>query len=330
MLRSVGLGICGHEAFMKRRLILGGFLSLSLLGGSSAPVETRQSQLAAQAPPGVRAQDPPSGRGQGRGRADRPGTGRGPRIRKVVLAWADTRNGIAQHDSVSHALAVIERLGYESGLYDTYIRTDSNIISKHPLTTDGKPASGGPSLNNVDGIFFLGHREVPLDAQQKADLLSFVKEDGKGFVAAHTAANAFESWPEFGELLGARYDGHPWNTAYGSIINEDPAFPATKHLPQTFNFTDEFYQPREYSRDKIRVLLRLDVAKMPANPEVHRTDGDFPLAWAKIYGKGRVFYSALGHAPGTWDDPNVYHMYLEALKWSLGLTDADVTPRPLK
>src|SRR5438445_904558 len=85
--------------------------------------------------------------------------------RKVVLAWADTRNGIAQHDSVSHALAVIERLGYESDLYDTYIRTDSNIISKHPTMTDGTPASGGPDLTNVDAIFFLGHRDVPLDAQ---------------------------------------------------------------------------------------------------------------------------------------------------------------------
>jgi type 1 glutamine amidotransferase len=264
------------------------------------------------------------GRAGGRGGAAR------PRARKVVLAWADTRNGIAQHDSVSHALSVIERLGYESGAYDTYIRTDSNIISKHPTMTDGKPASGGPDLTNVDAIFFLGHRDVPLDPQQKADLLSFVRDDGKGFVAAHTATTAFQDWPEFGELIGARYDGHPWNTASGSIVNEDPSFPATKHLAPVFAFTDEFYQAQEYSRDKIRVLLRLDVSKMPANAEVHRTDGDFPLAWAKSYGKGRVFYSSLGHASATWDNPDVYHMYFEALKWSLGLSDADLTPRPLR
>jgi hypothetical protein len=157
-----------------------------------------------------------------------------------------------------------------------------------------------------------------------------VKEDGKGFVAGHTATTAFLDWPEFGEMIGARYDGHPWNTAYGSVINEDPSFPATKHLPSVFAFTDEFYQAQEYSRDKIRVLLRLDVSKMPPNPEVHRKDGDFPLAWARTYGKGRVFYSALGHGAATWDNPDVYHMYFEALKWSLGLTEADVTPRPLK
>jgi hypothetical protein len=315
---------------MKRFLIAAGFVGLALVASSAPALQSAQTRAAAQPRAAQRAQDGQPGRGQGGGRAGGRGAGRGARTRKAVLAWADTRNGIAQHDSVSHALAVIERLGYESGMYDTYIRTDSNIISKHPLMTDGKPASGGPSLNDVDAIFFLGHRDVPLDAQQRSDLISFVKDEGKGFVAAHTATTAFLDWPEFGEMVGARYDGHPWNTAYGSVINEDPGFPATKHFPPVFNFTDEFYQAREYSRDKVRVLLRLDVSKMPPNPEVHRTDGDFPLAWAKTYGKGRVFYSALGHAASTWDNPDVYHMYFEALKWSLGLSDGDVTPRPLK
>jgi uncharacterized protein len=263
------------------------------------------------------------------GRGGRRGGGRGgPRLRKAVLAWADTRNGIAQHDSTSHALAVIERLGYESGAFDTYIRTDSNIISKHPSMTDGKPASGGPSLANVDAIFFLGHREIQLDDQQKTDLLSFVRDEGKGFVAGHTALTAFESWPEFLDLLGARYDGHPWNTAPGTVINEDPSFPATKHLPAAFPMTDEFYQPKAFSRDKLRVLLRLDVSKMPPNAENHSQNGDFPLAWAKMYGKGRVFYASFAHAASGWDNPDVYHLYFEALKWSLGMSDADVTPRP--
>jgi len=260
---------------------------------------------------------------QGRGGA------RAPRTRKTLLVWADTRNGLAQHDSVSHAIAVIERLGYETGAYDTYIRTDSNIIAKQPLMTTGQPASGGPSLANVDGIFFLGHREIELTDSQKADLLAFVKEDGKGFVAAHTATTAFLSWPEFGELLGARYDGHPWGSTAGTIINEDPSFPATKHFGAApFAFTDEFYQAKDYSRDKLRVLLRLDTSKMAPNDELHLKNGDFPLVWAKSYGKGRVFYSALGHAASTWDNRDVQQMYFEAIKWALGLTDGDATPRP--
>jgi type 1 glutamine amidotransferase len=182
----------------------------------------------------------------------------------------------------------------------------------------------------VDAIFFLGHREIALDDSQKAELLSFVKDDGKGFVAAHTATTAFLTWPEFGEMIGGRYDGHPWGSATGTIINEDPSFPATRHFGAApFTFTDEFYQAKDYSRDKLRVLLRLDVSKMPPNDEVHRTDGDFPLVWAKMYGKGRVFYSALGHAASTWDDRDIDQMYFEAIKWAMGLTDADVTPRAL-
>jgi type 1 glutamine amidotransferase len=251
-----------------------------------------------------------------------------PAGRKVVLAWADTRNGIAQHDSVSHALAVIERLGYESGFWDTYIRTDSNIVSYKPQMTSGQPASGGPSLSNVDAIFFMGHRDVPIDDQQKTDLLKFVHDDGKGFVAAHVALTALMAWPEFAEMLGGQFQDHPYGTVAGSVLNEDAGFPATRHLPPSFNLTDEFYQVKGFSREKSRVLLRLDTSKLPPNQSLLNKEGDFPLAWAKMYGKGRVFYGSFAHEAKSWDNPEVYHMYFEAIRWALGLTEADVTPRP--
>ena len=280
--------------------------------------EARQAPAAGQGGAAVGAQQ---GARQG-GRGGREGRAR---TRKVVLAWADTRNGIAQHDSTSHALSVIEQLGYESGAYDTYIRTDSNIIATQPMMTTGARASGGPSLASVDAIFFLGHREVALDDRQKTELASFVRE-GKGFVAAHVGLTALESWPEFGELLGGRYDDHPWGTASGIVINEDPSFPATRHFPATFPFVDEFYQAKNAPRDKIRVLLRLDVSKMPPHQDLRNRD--YPLAWAKMYGKGRVFYSSLGHASETWDNRDVRQMYFEAIKWALGMSDGDATPRP--
>jgi uncharacterized protein len=266
-------------------------------------------------------QGPPNARQGGRGGRQRPG-------RKVVLAWADTRNGIAQHDSVSHALAIIERLGYESGFWETYIRTDSNIISYQPQMTTGQPASGGPNLANVDAIFFMGHRDVPLDDKQKADLLKFVHDDGKGFVAAHVGLTALMSWPEFGEMLGGQFENHPYGSVEGTVINEDPSFPATRHLPAVFKLTDEFYQVKNFARDKSRVLLRLDTSKLPPNQNLLSKNGDFPLAWAKMYGKGRVFYGSFAHDSKTWDNSDVYHMYFQAIRWALGLTEADVTPRP--
>ena len=258
------------------------------------------------------------------GERGRGGRGTPARVRKALLAWADTRNGQAQHASTSHALAVIERLGYESGLWDTYIRTDSHIIFNQAQKTDGSPASGGPSLGNVDGIFFLGHREVPINDQQKTELLAFVR-GGKGFVAAHTGLTAFESWPEFGEMLGATYGGHLY-TGPGRLINEQPSNPIVKHWGTIAEFNDEFYKANALAREKVDVLLRFDPAS--ASGSTLPADGDFPLVWTKMYGQGRIVYSSLSHSPEAWDIRNVQIMMLEAIKWSLGLSDAPVQPHP--
>ena len=256
--------------------------------------------------------------------------------RKRVLAWADVRNGY-QHDSISHAVATIERLGRESRAYDTFIRTDSQLITKHPITF---PAGTGiatgetfnvRNLDYFDAIFFFGVREIDLSTEQRADLLSFVRDDGKGFVAAHSAATAFFSWPEFGEMLGGRFDEHPWGIADGTVIVDDPAFPAMRHLPRARVFRDELYQIKDFSRDKIRVLAHLDASKLDlTKPLVHRRDGDFPAAWAKTYGKGRVFYSILGHEAEDWDNPALSTMYFEAVRWALRLVDGDATPQALR
>lgn len=249
--------------------------------------------------------------------------------RKKVLVWGDMRGGGSYHPAVSHAMAVIEHLGRTSGIYDAYIRTDSQLITKKPISVnaDGRDWPVRENLDFFDAIFFYGMREIPITDDQMADLLAFVREDGKGFVAVHTAGTAFQRFPEFGVMLGATYDGHPWGQVEAPLIVEDPAFPAMTHLPPVFNFREEMYQP-DFSRDNVRVLLRLDASNLPTNDRVHRTDGDFPQAWAKSYGKGRVFFSAIGHAAETWDDARVQTMYLEAIKWALGLTEADVTPRP--
>ena len=241
-----------------------------------------------------------------------------------VLAWADVRNGY-QHDSITHALSVIERLGWESGLYDTIVRTDSQPITKQQILfkTGTGIATGeqflARNLNYFDAIFFFGVREIDLTPQQRADLLSFVRDDGKGFVATHAGATAFFSWPEFGEMLGARFDEHPWGITDAAVVVEDRASPIVAHLPPSFVVNDEHYQLKEFSRDKIHVLARLDASKLNLKaPLVHRTDADFPAAYTKAYGKGRVFYSTLGHSRESWDLPWMQKMYFEALKWAIG------------
>jgi len=251
---------------------------------------------------------------------------------KHVLAWADVRNGY-QHESITHALSTIERMGWESGLYDTIIRTDSQSITKSPILF--KQGTGiaaneqflARNLNYFDAIFFFGVREIDLDPQQRADLLSFVRDDGKGFVATHAGATAFFSWPEFGEMLGGRFDEHPWGITEATVVVEDRSWPMSRHLPASFAVVDEHYQLKDFSRDKVNVLARLDAAKLDLTaPLVHRTDRDFVVAYTKTYGKGRVFYSTLGHPRELWDQDWLRKMYFEALKWSMGLTPGPPAP----
>jgi type 1 glutamine amidotransferase len=230
-------------------------------------------------------------------------------------------------------MAVLQNMGQVSGLFDAYLRTDSQLITKKPIVVnaDGQDWRNNKNLDYFDAIFFLGLREIPLRDDQKADLLSFVKEDGKGFIAAHAADNAFMSWPAFAEMMGSSYDGHPWGQVEGKIINEDPNFPAMKEFPSTFTFNDEMYQVSNFSRENTRVLLRLDPTSVDLTHQgVHRTDGDFPQAWVRTYGKGRVFVCAFGHASAVWDRPDIQTMWREGIKWAMGLTDADTTPRPMQ
>ncbi len=242
---------------------------------------------------------------------------------KHVLAWADVRNGY-QHESITHALATIERLGWESGLYDTIIRTDSQPITRSPIEfkTGTGIATGeqflARNLKYFDAIFFFGVREIDLTPQQRADLLAFVRDDGKGFVATHAGSTAFFSWPEFGEMLGGRFDEHPWGITDATVVLEDRTSPMTAHLPPSFVVNDEHYQLKEFSRERLHVLARLDPSKLNLSaPLVHRTDADFPVAWTKTFGKGRVFYSTLGHSRELWDTPWMQKMYFEALRWAM-------------
>lgn len=241
--------------------------------------------------------------------------------KKKVLAIGAVKG--FQHDAVSHALGTIWKIGQESGLYDTYIRTDTQLITKKKLGSNAK------NLDFFDAIFFYTSGELDMDDQQKADFLSFIRDDGKGFLAAHSANDTFYKWPEYGELIGGYFDLHPWNQFQAPIIVEDPDFPAMKPFPQTFTILDEIYQVRDFSRERVRVLMRMDADKIDLNVKgVHRTDKDFAVTWVRDYGKGRVFYCGLGHREEVWDRPDIQKMWLEAFKWAMGLIPGDATPRP--
>ena len=243
---------------------------------------------------------------------------------KHVLVIGQTKG--FQHDSVSAAMATVYNLGKESGLWDTMLRTDTELLTKKEFKDNN-----AKNLNYFDLIVFASTTsELDMDDSQKADMLSFIHDDGKGFVGIHAALDTNYKWPEYGEMIGGWFDQHPWMTFQAPIVNEDPDFPATRHFPKAFVKFDEIYQPKAWSRDKVNVLLSLDPSKLnyENNPRIHRMDHDFPVAWSKMYGKGRVFYSTLGHTEESWDDPDIRKMYFEAIRWTLGMTEGSVASHP--
>ncbi|UVO53121.1 ThuA domain-containing protein [Sphingomonas sp. SUN039] len=291
-----------------KRLLLAATALLSLTGQAPAPER--------KPPPGY--EDPYAGK-----------------KRLLVIADLSTGNQSA-HMAVSHAAAVIEQIGRASGAYVTFIRTDTDWISAQETWGKGDYAKGGPkqargkNLSYFDAVLFYTNGETSLSEAQKADLLAWIKS-GKGFVGVHTATATGTKWPEYGDMIGAYFDNHPWMIANAKIIVERPKFPAMKPFRTGMALRDEHYQMRApYDRNKVDVLARLDPASVDLKaPMVHRTDNDFPIAWIKSYGKGRVFYSGLGHTDASWDDPRMRTMYLEGIKWALGSGDTVPHPHPI-
>jgi type 1 glutamine amidotransferase len=228
-----------------------------------------------------------------------------------------------EHDSISAAMDAVYTMGKESGLWDTEMRTDTELLTKKDLGRNAK------NLAYFDAIVFASTTgELDMDAAQKQNMLSAIKEDGKGFVGIHAALDTNYTWPEYGEMIGGWFDQHPWMTFQAPIVNEDPDFPAVRHFPKEFVKYDEIYQPKDWSRDKVHVLLSLDPTKLDYanNPRIHRIDHDFAVAWSKMYGNGRVFYSTLGHTEEAWQDPDIRKMYFEAIRWVLGMTEGSTVP----
>ena len=195
------------------------------------------------------------------------------------------------------------------------------LAEKNPFfdvdyTQDSRSAITGENLKKYDAVFFYTTGELPLSDSQKSDLLAFVRS-GKGFGGSHCATDTFYKWKEYGEMIGAYFDGHPWHQKIRVIV-EDKKHPATKHLGDSFEITDEIYQFKTpYARDKVHVLLKLDMDSVKNAGK--RKDNDNALAWTHEYGKGRVFYTALGHREEVWNDPRFQQHIIGGLRYMFGL-----------
>lgn len=155
------------------------------------------------------------------------------------------------------AMAAFYDLGRVGDRWETAFRTDCGTVTRKPLKYDAR------NLDDYDAVVFFTDGTLDMDESQKADLLSFVRDDGKGFLGVHSASITFTAWPEYGRMLGGYFDGHPWGQFDAPIVVEAPDFPGLGRFPRAFTLRDEVYQIKDFRRDDVRVLLSLEARPHP-------------------------------------------------------------------
>jgi hypothetical protein len=163
-------------------------------------------------------------------------------------------------------------------------------------------------------LFTIG--ETPWSEAQRTTILDRWRGGALAILAIHSATDSCYGWNEYGRVVGARFDGHPW-TETVSLDVVDPDHPATAHLGGTWTWRDEVYQFRDLRPDA-RVLLRVPPEQLDLDaPGAARPEFGFPLAWCFDEEQGRTFSTSLGHFPGGWETPAFLRHLSGGLGWAL-------------
>jgi type 1 glutamine amidotransferase len=163
-------------------------------------------------------------------------------------------------------------------------------------------------------LFTIG--ETPWSAEQRDAILGRVREGTLAVLAIHSATDSCYGWDDYGALVGARFDGHPWTQTFTADVL-DPAHPACAHLGESWEWRDEVYQFRDLRSDA-QVLLRVRDGELDETaPGARRPSFGYPLAWCFAEGVGRVFSTSLGHFPSAWESPSYLRHLQGGLEWAL-------------
>lgn len=237
--------------------------------------------------------------------------------------------------AISLVNKTFEILGRKSGAFEVaLVSEDASIFTPEKLA-------------EFDAIVMNNCNELHLDEERSHALQDFVK-NGKGVVGLGSTISII-NWPEEAEMMGGSCFRHPFTgvpsnpKSTWALKIDDPSHPLTKMFnPRGIKIGDVLYQVvGPYSRDKVRVLLSLDVndprtallvVPGSVNREflAYRPDKDFAISWIRDYGKGRVFFSVLTHASGgmLFNSPILEH-FLAGIQFALGDLKVDTSPNPI-
>jgi hypothetical protein len=235
------------------------------------------------------------------------------------------------HSSIPTGAETFKLMGDKLGTWESVISNDKEMFQPDKLNQ-----FDGVIMESTTGELFGLKRGQKLSDEEKEhnDALrkSFVDyvRAGHGLVGIHAAGDCSYDWPEYGEMMGGYFNGHPWQHVTYKI--DDAASPLTAMFPKDgFELSDETYTYKKepYSRSKLHVLASIDLSKMSDADKKHENrpfDHDYALAWIHEFGKGRVFYAAHGHREEIYWNPVMLKFYLAGIQYALGDLPANDAP----
>jgi hypothetical protein len=267
--------------------------------------------------------------------------GQAPSRKRILFL---THAALYKHPSLGPAETAVTEYGKTGGFDVTTLegyKQESAKLDMAFLTPE--------YLSQFDGLMLMTNGNLPLTDAQKRAIVDYVR-NGKALIGVHCASLTLYDYPEFGEVLGGYYRRSiiPTNVVgqkMGVLKVEDPSHPATKMMNGSWTVGEEFYQfgtavwdasrpteqisqvgrlhiPMAFSRDRVHVLLSLDTEKTDISglgPEITR-GGDYPQAWSRTFGKGRSFYTSLGHREDIWSTDPMFRAHVTGgIRWALGI-----------
>ena len=209
-----------------------------------------------------------------------------------------------RHEVIPLSQSILTQLGASLGAFEVVATEDLSAFSTE-------------NLDRYAAVMFYTSGEIPMNDAQKTALLDFVRS-GRGFIGVHSATDTFYAWPDYLDLIGGYFNGHPWHQLV-TIKVADAEDPLVAFIGDALQLSDEIYQISDFDYRGSRVLLRLDQSSVDLGKSgVQRRFYGWPLAWKRFFGKGRVFYSALGHEASVWQDPRYQRLLANAILWSTG------------
>jgi type 1 glutamine amidotransferase len=255
-----------------------------------------------------------------------------------------TYTGLAKHTSLPLAEAAMKSWGPAAGFEVTTLegyKQDQQALDVSAITPE--------YLNSFDGLMLMTNGNIPFSPVQRRAIVEFVR-NGKALIGVHCAALTMYDYPEFGEILGGYYLRSIIPTRqlatgrFGVLKVEDQNHPATKMLGPSWPVQEEFYEyghevwdasrPTEnisavgglhilmpFSRERVHVLLSLDTEHTDLTGiEGMNKGGDYPQSWTRTFGRGRSFYTSLGHRDESWTHNAIFRDHLlGGIRWALGL-----------